>query len=197
MILQHKIFSFAIALWGLLAVVTPLRAQDMDQPQRLPLYIVNGKQISGADAKKISPRDIVSEKMLPADEQTIAKYGPHAQNGVIIMELRYDTSARFEIDGKVANFSSYVASRVKWGEFDPVARVIISFRVNPDGTVSERDVLESSDKLLLRRVRKVLAAAPKWVPAKREGNGVATDHVLRITLPMGKGLPPEPVLIIM
>ena len=172
-------------------------AQEMEeQERRMPLYIVNGKRVSFSEAKEISPRDIVTEKMLPADEQTIAKYGAEASNGVVLITLRYDTPARFELEGREARFSAYVAKQVKWGEFDPVARVIVAYRVNADGSVSLRDVLESSDKRLLRRVEKVLASSPRWIPAKREGKGVETDHVLRITLPEGKVLPPEPVFII-
>ena len=172
-------------------------AQEMEeQERRMPLYIVNGKRVSFSEAKEISPRDIVTEKMLPADEQTIAKYGAEASNGVVVIALRYDTPARFELEGREARYSAYVAKQVKWGEFDPVARVIVAYRVNADGSVSLRDVLESSDKRLLRRVEKVLASSPRWIPAKREGKGVETDHVLRITLPEGKVLPPEPVFII-
>lgn len=168
---------------------------DEQQARNMPLYIVNGQRVSYEEVKDISPRNIMSEKMLPADEQTIAKYGPQASNGVVIISLRYDTPASFEIGGKEQRYSNYVASMVKWSELDPIARVIIAFRVNADGSVSEREVLEASDKRLLRRVQKAMAEAPRWTPAKRDGKGVATDHVLRITLPLGKELPAERVIL--
>lgn len=185
----------------LLLIVLPLdaQAQSEEKVQRdrnIPLYIVNGKRMDYTEARDISPRNILSEKLLPADEQTIAKYGNEASNGVVLITLRYDTPARFEIDGKEQRYSRYIAERIKWGESDPIARVIIAFRVNADGTVSEREVLEASDKRLLRRIQKMMAEAPKWIPAQRDGKGVTTDHVLRITLPQGRQLPPEPVLII-
>ncbi|MBE6221670.1 MAG: TonB-dependent receptor [Rikenellaceae bacterium] len=185
----------------LLLIVLPLdaQAQSEEKVQRdrnVPLYIVNGKRMDYTEARDISPRNILSEKLLPADEQTIAKYGNEASNGVVLITLRYDTPARFEIDGKEQRYSRYIAERIKWGESDPIARVIIAFRVNADGTVSEREVLEASDKRLLRRIQKMMAEAPKWIPAQRDGKGVTTDHVLRITLPQGRQLPPEPVLII-
>lgn len=62
--------------------------------------------------------------------------------------------------------------------------------------MSEREVLEASDKRLLRRVQKAMAEAPKWIPAMREGKGVETDHVLRLTLPLGRKMPAEPVILI-
>ena len=170
--------------------------EDSQQERRMPLYIVNGKRMSYADAKEISPRNILSEKMLPADEQTIEKYGAEASNGVVLITLRYDKPARFVLDGKEQRYSSYIAQQVKWEDSDPVARVVIAFKVNADGSVSEREVLEASDKRLLRRVHKAMAEAPKWIPAMREGKGVETDHVLRLTLPLGRKMPAEPVILI-
>lgn len=170
--------------------------EDSQQERRMPLYIVNGKRMSYADAKEISPRNILSEKMLPADEQTIEKYGAEASNGVVLITLRYDKPARFVLDGKEQRYSSYIAQQVKWEDSDPVARVVIAFKVNVDGSVSEREVLEASDKRLLRRVQKAMAEAPKWIPAMREGKGVETDHVLRLTLPLGRKMPAEPVILI-
>lgn len=170
--------------------------EDSQQERRMPLYIVNGKRMSYADAKEISPRNILSEKMLPADEQTIEKYGAEASNGVVLITLRYDKPARFVLDGKEQRYSGYIAQQVKWEDSDPVARVVIAFKVNADGSVSEREVLEASDKRLLRRVQKAMAEAPKWIPAMREGKGVETDHVLRLTLPLGRKMPAEPVILI-
>ena len=197
--MPKTLLRIALVVGFALSALVPVSAvaQKMEEVERrMPLYIVNGKRVTQSEAQDISPRDIISEKMLPADEQTIAKYGAEASNGVVVITLRYDTPARFEIDGQEQRYSAYVAQQVKWGEFDPVARVIVAFKVGADGSVSLREVLESSDKRLQRRVEKVLASSPRWIPAKREGKGVDTDHVLRITLPEGRELPPEPVILI-
>ena len=53
-----------------------------------PIYVVNGQVVS--DIRNIPPGDIESTEMLPADEQTIARYGTEASNGVILITLRYD-----------------------------------------------------------------------------------------------------------
>ena len=198
-VMPKTLLRIALVVGFALSALVPVSAvaQEMEEVERrMPLYIVNGKRVSQSEAQDISPRDIISEKMLPADEQTIAKYGAEASNGVVVITLRYDTPARFEIGGQEQRYSAYVAQQVKWGEFDPVARVIVAFKVGADGSVSLREVLESSDKRLQRRVEKVLASSPRWIPAKREGKGVETDHVLRITLPEGRELPPEPVILI-
>ena len=162
--------------------------------KRMPLYIVNGEKMTEEQVKEIDPKDIVDNHLLPADEQTIERYGHEAANGVVVITLRYDTPARFEIEGEVTKYSAYIADRVKWDETDPVARIIISFKVKADGSVAEFDVLEATDKRLLRRIEKAMAEAPRWQPALKDGKGVETTHLLKVTLPKGRTMPRERVV---
>ncbi len=162
--------------------------------KRMPLYIVNGEKMTEEQVKDINPKDIVDNHLLPADEQTIERYGHEAANGVVVITLRYDTPARFEIEGEVTKYSAYIADRVKWDETDPVARIIISFKVKADGSVAEFNVLEATDKRLLRRIEKAMAEAPRWQPALKDGKGVETTHLLKVTLPKGRTMPRERVV---
>ena len=162
--------------------------------KRMPLYIVNGEKMTEEQVKDINPKDIVDNHLLPADEQTIERYGHEAANGVVVITLRYDTPARFEIEGEVTKYSAYIADRVKWDETDPIARIIISFKVKADGSVAEFDVLEATDKRLLRRIEKAMAEAPRWQPALKDGKGVETTHLLKVTLPKGRTMPRERVV---
>ena len=57
-------------------------------------------------------------------------------------------------------------------------------------------MLEASDRRLLNRIRKAMAAAPRWVAAKKDGKGIETDHILRITLPFGRKMPRKGVILI-
>ena len=181
----------------LFALTTAPFAETMAQSRkRMPLYIVNGERMSEEEVREIDPKDIEDNHLLPADEQTIGKYGHEAANGVVVITLRYDTPARFEVNGEEAKFSTYIAERVKWSEIEDVARVVISFTVEADGTVTEKDVLEATDRRLLARIRKAMEGAPKWIPAKKDDKGVETDHILRITLPFGRKMPRERVLLI-
>ena len=162
--------------------------------KRMPLYIVNGEKMTEEQVKDINPKDIVDNHLLPADEQTIERYGHEAANGVVVITLRYDTPARFEIEGEVTKYSAYIADRVKWDETDPVARIIISFKVKADGSVAEFDILEATDKRLLRRIEKAMAEAPRWQPALKDGKGVEPTPLLKVTLPKGRTMPRERVV---
>ena len=154
---------------------------------RPPLYIVNGERMSEAQVKAIDPDDIVSNTLLPADEAAVEKYGQEASNGVILISLRYDTPAHFEHEGKPMRFADYVAERVKW-EYpaNPVARVVLRLSISAEGDATECELIDASDKRLLKRIRGVLEQSPRWVPAMKDGKGVEDDYILRLTLPRGK-----------
>ena len=160
-----------------------------------PLIFVNGKPMTSQELAAIDPDDVLNFESLPADEQTIEKYGLEASNGVILLELRYDEEARFLVGGEELSFSDYIASQVKWGEAEPVAQVVISYTVDAEGRVCDFDTLNSTDRRLLRRILKAMESSPQWIPATKDGKGIARRKVLRVTLPEGKQLPPERVIL--
>ena len=107
-----------------------------------PIYVVNGQVVS--DIRNIPPGDIESTEMLPADEQTIARYGTEASNGVILITLRYDTPARFpEADG---SFNDYISKQTDWDDSLPAARVVLRYKITTDGRTVPTDELEATDR---------------------------------------------------
>lgn len=192
---------YKIGRWVVLILLLAMSvtAQAQVFVHRPPIYIVNGERWSEAEVKSINPSDIVTNTLLPADEESVAKYGQDASNGVIVITLRYDTPAHFELDGKPARIADYVTERVKWEHpANPVARVVIRLHIAPDGEAVIDEVLEATDKRLLKRVSKVLAVAPRWVPALKDGKGVESEYTLRLTLPRGMKMPRErniPVIV--
>lgn len=160
-----------------------------------PLYIVNGQPVSKLEIESISPHDIEKLDVLRADEETIARFGPEAGNGVILVTLRYDAPARFSTADSLS-FEEYVAGRVKWAENDPTARVVLRYAVETDGSLAVVEELEATDKRLLRRVRKALEELPRWEPASKNGAPVRSEGVLRLQLPAGRKMPRERYIVI-
>lgn len=163
---------------------------------RLPIYIVNGERMDEQQVKAIDPADIVSNHLLPVDEALIEKYGHDAANGVVVITLRYDTPAAFVMDGREQSYSAYIARQVKWDNNEPVARVVISFKVLEDGTVLIDRVREATDRRLLRRIQRAMEEGPKWRAAVKDGKGIESEHILRIMLPEGKPMPHERAILI-
>jgi len=159
-----------------------------------PLYIVNGEPRE--EIETINPELIEQIEQLPADEQTIARFGPKAGNGVVLVTLKFDRAPRF-LHPEGLTLAEYVRLKVQWQENDPTARIVIRYRITREGQLEVDKVLEATDKRLLRRVSKALADSPRWEPARKAGEAVATDgHVLRLTLPEGREMPPERYIII-
>ena len=157
-----------------------------------PIYLVNGE--IRHDISDIRPDDIEKTTMLPVDEALIAQYGHEASNGVIAITLRYDTPARFpEAEG---SFNRYIASQIEWEDPLPVARVVIRYTITETGETLLTDELEVTDRRLKRRVAKAVEEAPRWQPALRNGEPVATQGVLQVQLPEGAKLPRERAIII-
>lgn len=158
-----------------------------------PLYIVNGQPTTeGID--RIPPEDIERIETLPADEESIARYGLQASNGVVLVTLRYDEPARFEVDGMT--FGEYIARQVEWKADEPAARVVLRYTITPEGRTVVAAELESTDNRLKRRVLKAVEEAPAWHPAMKEGLPVASEGVLRIQLPEGKPMPRQMELVL-
>ncbi len=159
-------------------------------PKPRPLYIVNGKVMD--EIQQIPPEEIERVETLPADEETIARYGERAAHGVILITLRYDEPASFPAD---TTFGSYIARQVRWEDNDPVARVVLRYTVTPEGIVRIDETLESTDNRLKRRVLKAVEESPRWQPALKNGRPISSEGVLSIQLPEGRRMPRQVELV--
>lgn len=156
-----------------------------------PIYIVNG--VEWESIKDIPVENIESTDDLPINDQLIAKYGVRANNGVMIITLKHEKYASFQ-DG--ASFSEYIASRVEWGDDEVAANIILRYIIKANGELEIDKELSSTDSRFKRRVLKVIAEAPKWTPAMKNGEPIDSEGVLNILLPKGKQLPREFELVI-
>ena len=156
-----------------------------------PLYIVNGVEMESV--KHIPEKNIEHIDHLPANEESVAKYGERANNGVIIVTLCYDKEAKFT-GGK--SLADYIGERVKWPENYGVARFVARYTIEADGSFRLGTILQSTDHQFRKRVLKVLQSLPKLEPATKQGKAVESEYVLAVQLPKGKDMPKEPYIII-
>ena len=66
-------------------------------------------------------------------------------------------------------------------------RVVLSFIVERDGSVSTIKLLQSPDRILSEEARRAVAASPKWSPGRQKGHLVR----VRYTLPVDFSIPKE------
>lgn len=158
-----------------------------------PLYVVNGEIMESIE--HIPHEDIESIDNLPANEETIAKWGIEASEGVILVTLRYDQNANFHY-GDCHNFTDYLASVVRWDDTMPAERVSLRIEVNSNGKASISEVISSTSKQFLKRVTRAIESAPLWSPAERDGVAIESLHLVNLQLPKGKSMPKEMGIII-
>lgn len=60
-------------------------------------------------------------------------------------------------------------------------RVIISFMVNTDGSISDIEVVKGVEAALDAEAVRIIRSMPKWIPGKQNGKPVAMKHALPIT----------------
>lgn len=159
-----------------------------------PLYVVNGVVVESIE--HIPHENIESIEMLPADEETVAKWGIEASDGVIVVQLRYDTPASFSAAG-YDSFTTYLSKSVKWSDNMEVARVSLRLRVDAEGRASISEVLQATSRQLLNRVEKAIARAPLWSAAQRNGKAVESIVLINLQLPEGRKLPTERGIILL
>ena len=180
----------------LFALTTAPFAETMAQSRkRMPLYIVNGERMSEEEVREIDPKDIEDNHLLPADEQTIGKYGHEAANGVVVITLRYDTPARFETEG-YSNFTTYLQHTVKWDKNMPAERVSLRLTIDSEGRATIAKVLQSTSRQYQKRVERAIALSPYWTPATKNGKAVESTQLVNLLMPEGKQLPAERGVII-
>lgn len=161
---------------------------------REPLYVVNGEVVAGIE--NIPQEDIESIDILPANEETIADWGMEASEGVILVQLRYDTRATFSIEG-YNNFTTWLTHNVRWDSDMPAERVSLRLTIDASGKASVGEVLETTSRTLLKRVSKAISTAPKWQPAMRNGTPCSSYHLVNLQLPEGKERESERAVIIL
>ena len=175
-----------IVLFGaLLLVCATLTARE-------PLYVVNGEVV--ASIEHIPHEDIESIDILPADEESIARWGEGAGEGVILVRLRYDTPASFSAEG-FTNFTDYLAHTVAWSDDNSVERVSLRLTIGSDGRARICEILHATSRQLLRRVERAIASAPLWRAATRDGEAVESQHLVNLQLPKGRKMAPEQAVI--
>mgnify|MGYP001749487997 CR=1 FL=1 len=102
------------------------------------------------------------------------------------------TGKVYEIVEDMPTFPGGVTELMKWLDSHvryPTAairdgiqgRVVVSFIVEPDGSVSNAKLVRSVDANLDREALRVVSEMPKWTPGKQGGNTVRVRYSLPIT----------------
>ena len=161
------------------------------------LVLIDGKE---GKIENIGVDDIESFTVLK-DEQATKIYGEKGKNGVVLITTKKAAQANKQQSaqeeafikvesmptfqgGDLNGYRNWVQSQLQYPkeakDKGVQGRVIFSFVVEKDGSVSEFKVLNTPDKLLSAEVERVFKLTPKWEPGKQNGNPVRVKFTVPI-----------------
>lgn len=127
-----------------------------DNQAKNVIYIIDGKKVTYIDAQKINPNDIESINVFK-DKSVTAAYGEKGKNGVIIIKTKnanhvnevYEVVEQMpEFPGGINGLMDYLSKNVKYPvaaqECGAQGRIVVSFVVEKDGSVSNPKVVMSN-----------------------------------------------------
>ena len=171
-----------------------------------PLVFVDGKEVKYGQFEQLKNEQIESMTVLK-DEKSTAAYGEKGKNCVILVTLKknqdktaddvvkteqqgkdpvYDVCEVLpEFPGGMEAMMKFVSENIKYPAEAHTkgiqGRVLISYVVEKDGSLSNIHVVRSVDPLLDAEALRVANLMPKWKPGKQGGKPVRVKFVLPVT----------------
>ena len=163
------------------------------------LFVVDGNVMTKEDVLKIDPKTIESISVAK-DKASVKKWGSKADNGVVFITTKGANSSENALatdsvlmipeempsfPGGVMALMEFLQKNVKY----PVeaqkkgvqGRVLVSFVVEKDGSLSEIKTVKSVDPLLDEEAVRVVKSMPKWEPGKQKGKAVRVKYNVPIS----------------
>ena len=94
--------------------------------------------------------------------------------------------------GGLVAFQSWMHTQLRYPEAAGAqkieGKVVASFVVNTDGSITDIRILTQANELLSQETRRVMELSPKWAPARHEGKPVAIAMTLPVDFRYLEGL---------
>jgi bla regulator protein blaR1 len=163
-----------------------------------PLYVVDGKEVTGAEAEKLNQENIESVNVLkdkPGSTPATDKYGEKGKNGVVeiitkkatVNEVNKNTDKDVwmvmeelpQFPGGKDALTSWIAGNIKYPDEalkgKITGKVYVSFTVSTSGKVKDAVVTKSASPVLNNEAIRVISSMPDWKPGTQSGKSVAVQ----------------------
>jgi TonB-dependent SusC/RagA subfamily outer membrane receptor len=174
-----------------------IRSRDGATSANQPLYILDGKPITTAEMKAISPNEIEKIDVLK-DKSATAIYGSKAKNGVVLITTK-EAGAKLKKASDQSDSKEFTQVQVEpkfpggkdaWAKYlerhtrqgvpvehhAPVGtyKVTVSFLVDKEGNISEVKAIskDAKDYGTAEEAVRVVKSSGKWLPARQNGRPV-------------------------
>ena len=108
-------------------------------------------------------------------------------------DFQQDNSKIFDVEEEMPSYPggmgammAFIANNIKFpdGEYCAQGRVIVSFVVEKDGSLSNVKILRSVDTLLDQEAIRIVKSMPKWKPARKNGKVVRCKYAVPVVFRM-------------
>ena len=166
-----------------------------------PIVLLDGNRITYDTFTKIDPSEIASITVLK-DKAAVEQYGEEAKDGVVLVTTKNGVKEivvhvekeeeAFDVVEKMPQFPGgpsalfeFLGKNIRYPEVAHKAgvqgRVIATFVVMKDGSISNVKIVKSVSPELDEEARRVLSAMPNWTPGMQSGKAVNVKYAVPIT----------------
>ena len=176
-----------------------------------PLLILDDK-IATIDQVRALPRDAVARVATMREKAAIRSYGEKAKHGaLIITTVKHQKEIDNELIGQPDVFDKvdempqfpggmpammqYLSSNIRYPEDAKEAgaqgRVIVSFIVEKDGSISNAKVTKPTYSSLDKEALRLVSAMPNFIPGKQNGEAVRVKYSFPVSFRLGSKEAPK------
>lgn len=184
----------AVAEWFTLPINFKLESEDSHR-----VYVLDGKIVSADEIRNLDKNTIDGVNVLTGDRAKEI-YGNDAADGAVIVQTKAFAAEQAKLDQNVAKFPGgdaamyqFLARNIRYPEEaakkDIQGRVIVQFKVQKDGSITDARVARGVDPLLDAEAVRVIESMPKFEPATENGEPVAVWQTMPISFKLSsKGI---------
>lgn len=184
---------FALALLLALAVTLPLSAQKIGGAS---LYSIAKAQIIGKAGVDVDPLVIANANaVLSKKDRESADFTAYdvesvaIQNVAVVDEVIDDDIPFVKVEqmpsfmgGDLMTFRSWAMKQVRYPQIaienNITGRVLLSFVIEKDGSLTNIQVLQTPDESLSNEAIRIMKLSPKWTPGMQRGQVVRVKYTL-------------------
>ena len=176
-----------------------------------PLLIVDDK-IATIEQVRALPRDAVARIATMREKNAIKSFGEIGKNGALIIttvkhqkeidnepilpDVFDEVDEMPQFPGGMAGMMQYLSNNLRYPqdarEAGTQGRVIVSFIIEKDGSISNAKVAKSTYSSLDEEALRVVSAMPNWTPGKQYGQPVRVKYSVPVSFRMSSKETPKP-----
>ena len=178
-----------------------MSGDDTTTPKPAPLYVIDGKISDKVQMEKIDPNDIKSVNVLKGESATAA-YGDKGKNGVVEITTKNKEEYKLSYNATL-NPPKFPGGKDGWlkylqkninanvpvdnGAGTGVYKVVVSFTVDKDGTVSDVKAENDPGFGTAYEAVRLIKTGPQWIPATQNDVKIKAKTKQEITFSVSAG----------